>query len=294
MTLEVEATLFRERTRFQHLEIVETAVHGRMLLLDGIPQLSSADDFIYHECLVHPALLAHAAPRRVGIIGGGDGGALQAALRHACVEEVVLVEIDAKVLELSKRWFPEVHGGAFDDPRFELVLGDGRAFLADNPGRFDAILLDLTDATGPARMLYTQEFYAIVQRALRPGGVVGMQADSPFLEPEAFGSHVRTTASVFEYARPYAAHIPSFWTRCAFALLSDLADPQALDAPAWAARLEQRGVEALDYLTPELLAGLWALPRCDQRLIAASDTISTDAAPFEIGVHSVPQSVSSA
>jgi spermidine synthase len=284
MTIELQVLeeIASKNTGYQFAEVLDTENFGRVLMLDGIIQLGFSDEYIYHECLVHPPMLMQPEARSVAIVGGGDGGALEEVLKHKQLERAVLVDLDEAVIQLSREHLSEMSKGAFDDPRSDLVLSDGRAYLDQRPGTFDVLLLDLTDATGPSRSLYTREFYNTAAASLKPGGVVGLQCDSPVVAPEAFGTILRTAREVFPVVRPYLAFIPSFGVLCGFAVLSRDSDPAAVAAATWRRRMEQLKPNDLRYLTPEVLSALWALPGTYRRVIDEGDSISTDSDPFEI------------
>lgn len=161
------------RTEFQTFEIFENRLWGRMLILDGRLQSAEVDEFIYHEALVQPAMLVHPDPRRVLVLGGGEGAALREVLRHPGVTRAVMVDIDGELVGLCKERLPTFHAGAFDDPRTELVFADGRGWLAAQPdGALDVIIIDLPEplAGGPALTLFTREMYELARSKLTPGG----------------------------------------------------------------------------------------------------------------------------
>ncbi|TPW18578.1 MAG: spermidine synthase, partial [Elusimicrobia bacterium] len=186
--------LFAGRSKFQAVEIVETAGHGRMLFNDGMAMLSERDEFIYHEMIAHVPLFTHPRPRRALVIGGGDGGTVREALRHRSVERCVLVEIDGLVVDACRRFLPST-ASALSDPRVEVRLEDGAAFVRRTRERFDVVIVDSTEPVGPAAPLFGRSFYAAVRRLLAPGGIVVSQGGSPFYEPA-------TIESLFKVLRP--------------------------------------------------------------------------------------------
>ncbi len=173
----VTRRLHEEQTPYQYLEIYESPLFGRMLVLDGAVQTTEGDEFIYHEMLAHPALCAHPAPRRVLIIGGGDGGALEEALKHP-LEQATLVEIDEAVVRASRTYLSTIAGAAFDDARVSVRIGDGIAFVGETTERFDVVLVDSTDPQGPAVGLFSPAFYAQIARRLTPQGLLVVQSGS--------------------------------------------------------------------------------------------------------------------
>ncbi|MEW5705045.1 MAG: polyamine aminopropyltransferase [Pseudomonadota bacterium] len=187
--LKVAEILHREKTDYQDLVIFENPQFGRVLALDGNVQTTEADEFFYHEMLVHPAIFAHGEVKKALIIGGGDGGALREALKHP-IEKATLIEIDSSVVELSKKYLPAISGHAFKDPRTELIIQDGTKFVAETDERFDVILVDSTDPIGPATVLFQKEFYTNCKRCLTERGILIAQNGVPFLQPEeARGAH---------------------------------------------------------------------------------------------------------
>lgn len=180
-SLRVRALLHEERSAFQHIAIYDTETFGRLMVIDGCTMVAGRDNFIYHEMLVHPALYIHPHPRRVAIIGGGDCGTLREVLRHAEVEEAIQVEIDERVTRLAERFFPELTA-ANGDPRARLLFEDGIAWMRAAPAAsLDVVIVDSTDPVGPAEGLFNEAFYKECRRALRPGGLIVQQSESPLL-----------------------------------------------------------------------------------------------------------------
>ena len=180
--LRADRVLFDSQTELQNLIIFETPDFGRVMMLDGVVQLSTKDEFVYHEMMSHVPLFAHGRARKALIIGGGDGGVLRESLKHPELEAVTLCEIDRGVIDLCREYFPEVSAGAYDDPRTRIVIADGTKFVAETDERFDVIMVDSTDPIGPGAVLFTREFYADCRRALAGGGVLVTQNGIPFLQ----------------------------------------------------------------------------------------------------------------
>lgn len=210
------------KSQYQDVQIVETVPYGTMLLLDGKMQSSEADEWAYHETLVHIAMLQHPNPKSVFIMGGGEGATAREVLRHKSVEKVVMVDIDEVVCKMCGDHIPE-NGRAFRDPRLTLVHDDAGPQLENWPGTFDVIISDLADPVygGPCYHLYTQEFYQSVVRAkLNPGGIFIAQAGPAGMlsHDEVFTSIYKTISSVFPTVLPYHAHFPSFCDEWGFHL----------------------------------------------------------------------------
>jgi spermidine synthase len=183
----IEKKIFSGKSKFQKIEIFENEEYGRILVLDGEVQLSTKFEYIYHEMLVHPAILYHKNPKKVLIVGGGDGGCLREVVKHP-VKEIYLVDIDKKVIEVSKKYLPSVSAGAFKDKRVKIFNEDAFKFLEKYPNFFDVIIDDLTDPKGPSLPLWGERFYQKIFRALKRGGIVSMQAG--YLR-EKFSSRLR-------------------------------------------------------------------------------------------------------
>ena len=193
-SFKLKKRLFKGKSPFQTVEVVETAGHGKLLLIDGMTMVSERDEFVYHEMIAHPALFLHPRPRRVLVIGGGDGGTVREVLRHKSVEACVLVEIDGMVVEASRKYIPQT-AGALSDERTRVLIEDGVKFVAETDERFDVVIVDSTEPFGPAKELFGPSFYKNVKRILTEDGVVVSQAGSPFYE-------ITTIKNLFKITRP--------------------------------------------------------------------------------------------
>ena len=287
---EVTATLLEARTRYQEIGIYDTVSNGRALFLDGKIQSAEYDEFIYHEALVHPALLCHPKPRSVMIAGGGEGATLREVLRHPSVERVVMVDLDAEVVAAARQHLPQWHAGAFDDPRTELRHEDARAYL-ESSEPFDAIIVDVTDplAGGPSYRIFTREFYELAYRRLAPGGAIGIQAESAdVIVLEGHLAILQTVASVFPVARAYHDHVPSFAEAWGFVVgvKPDVAgvavDPAALTAGEIDALVHARGLTGLRYYDGQAHLRLFSRPKYEREAEARARRIITDDNPLVI------------
>ena len=281
---EVEEIEAYGRTRYQEYMVARLAGIGRALIIDGKVQSSLHDEHWYHEALVHPVLLAHPCPRRVLIVGGGEGATAREVLKHRCVEEVVMVDIDGELVETAKRLLGDWHQGSFEDPRLRLVIGDGRRYVEQHPGEFDAVILDIVDPMegGPAALLYTREFYEAVKRSLRgPEGVAVTQATSPTLTPEVYATIYKTMASVFRIARPYATYVRSYNGLWGFVAASDATDP-AMPAQEVERRINERINGSLRFYDPETHTWLFTLPRPIREALREKGRIATDKEPIAV------------
>ncbi len=207
--LQISKILFETRTEFQHLMIFENSRFGRVMALDGVVQTTERDEFCYHEMLAHVPILAHGAAKRVAIIGGGDGGALEEVLKHD-VERAVMVEIDAGVVEICRKYLPSISGAAFDDPRHELIIANGIQFMKETDETFDVIMVDSTDPDGPSVPLFSQAFYADCRDRLSEHGILVTQSGVTFMqEHEARDTHARMSP-LFADATLYLTQVPTY------------------------------------------------------------------------------------
>lgn len=268
--LRTTQTLAEARSPMQHIEIVQTPLFGRAMRIDGCFMTSEGDEFFYHEPMIHLPAITHGQVRQSLVIGGGDGGAAHNLLRYPGMERVVLAELDREVISMAQEWLPAVHRGAFDDPRLDVRLGDGRAFVEGCQAQFDQIVLDLTDPFGPAVALYTRDFYRACQRALKPGGVLSLHVQSPIHRGEVMARIVASLQSVFGVVRPYLQYVPLYGTLWAMAMASDVHDPLALSAVEVDARLKQNGLQDLKLYSGITHQALLALPPFVQTLLATS------------------------
>jgi spermidine synthase len=258
--------LYDSETDHQRIRVFENATYGRVLTLDDVVQTTEGDEFIYHEMLAHVPILAHGAARRVLIIGGGDGGMAREVLRHRSVEHVTMVEIDAGVVEFSRRYLPSLSAGAFDDPRLDLVIGDGAEFVRRAGPGYDVIISDSTDPIGPGEVLFTDTFYAHAKARLNPGGILVTQNGVPFQQPEELRRSLAAFGALFSDAWCYLATVPTYaGGPMAFGWASDGA---ARDVPVetLAARFAAAGFETR-YYTPEVHKAAFALPVYVARLL---------------------------
>lgn len=279
-------TIVEAQTKFQHVEILETASYGKVLVLDGRIQSSQGDEFIYHEALVHPGLLlVDAPPTSALVIGGGEGATVREILRYPSVRRVVMVDIDAEVVELCKRHLPEMHQGAFDDPRTEFRAEDARGYLERTAERFDLIVVDLVEPLeeGPACLLFTREFYGLVRDRLTAGGAMTMQAGMTKVgELDFFTSIHRTLREVFPVVAGYQSFISCFGTPWGFIVASRKNDPCAQSASDVDRRIADGVKGTLAYWDGQTHQHAFNLPRFIRRAIDAQTRVVTDAHPLII------------
>lgn len=260
ITAQIKETLVREKTEYQDLAIIDTLEFGRMLVLDGMVMTTIRDEFVYHEMIAHPALVTHPNPKRVLVVGGGDGGVIREILKHPQVEEAVLVEIDGKVIEYSKKFLPEI-AGKLDDPRVQVIVGDGYKHIHDNKNQYDVIIVDSTEPVGPAVQLFEKGFYQGIYDALKEDGIFVAQTDNPWFKGELTAKVFRDVKEIFPIVHVYQANVPTYpsglWT---FTLGSKVHDPLNVDANA-IPEFESR------YYSPRLHHAAFSLPRFVEQLL---------------------------
>ena len=271
----IKGVVFSGRSKYQTVEVIENGCFGRCLVLDGKTQSSQADEFIYHESLVHPIMLAHPRPESVCIAGGGEGATAREALRHNTVKRAVMIDLDQEVVDLCREYLPGHHQGAFDDPRLDLQFNDASVYLQETPETFDVILLDLPDPMegGPAYLLYTQDFYTMLKGKLNPGGMLVTQSGpaSVINYTEVFTAINRTLRDIFPLVTPYSVHMQSFGETWGFNIASLGANPGQLSADDVDQRLAERGIAPLDFYDGAIHGALFALPPYIRAALAAEE-----------------------
>lgn len=260
--------LLAEQSAHQMIEVFETPQFGKLLRLDGANMTSERDEFFYHEALVHPAASTHPAPHSALIIGGGDGGAAEELLKHPSMERVLMVELDAAVSRIARRHLGEIHRGAYDDPRLEVLNTDGEAYVRSSAESFDLVLLDLTDPDTPAGQLYQPDFFEKLRKRLAPGGVLSMHIGSPVYHPQRFVRLVNDLRQVFRCVRPYSLYVPVYGTQWGMAVASDGPDPLTLSPAHADQRIAERKIRDLNYYNGGIHGALFALPNYIRKLLA--------------------------
>nr|WP_320114855.1 polyamine aminopropyltransferase [uncultured Desulfuromonas sp.] len=211
ITMKVTETLFSGKSEFQQLDIVQTLEYGKMMLLDGLVMVTERDEFVYHDMIAHPALFTHPDPKKVLVIGGGDGGSIREIMKHPGVEQAILCEIDGLVIEKSIELLPsmacDIDGS---NPRVKLHVDDGLAYIRDHQNEFDVILVDSTDPIGPAVGLFEEDFYRLVHGALKEDGIMVAQSESPFYHADIQKAMYGNLRNVFPIVEMYQAFIPTY------------------------------------------------------------------------------------
>jgi len=209
-TFAITRMIHQEKTDFWDIAIFENPIFGRVLAIDGTIQTTEKDEAIYHEMLVHPALLYHDSPASILIIGGGDGGVLREVLRHDTVKTAVLVEIDRRVIDLTKEHMPSLSNGAFDDPRTQIVIQNASQYVKETSQKFDVILCDSCDPIGAGEALFTKEFYGHCKARLNEKGIFINQAGVPFMQKDSIESIFKNRKGHFKVATYYVMPVPTY------------------------------------------------------------------------------------
>ena len=260
-TFSVDKCYFEHKTDHQYLVIFENALFGRVMALDGIIQTTEADEFIYHEMLVHVPLLAHGAVKDVLIVGGGDGGILREVCKHKTVERITQVEIDQQVIDMCKQYLPNHSAGAFDDPRVDIIIDDGAHYVNTTGQRFDVIISDSTDPIGPGDVLFTEDFYAACKKCLKPGGILVAQNGVAYMQLDEVVTTDRRLQPHFKDHSFYSAAIPTYiGGLMTFAWATDNPDLRKQSMEVLEQRFRQAGL-ATRYYTPAIHQASFALPR---------------------------------
>lgn len=268
VALEASQVLHEVKTEHQHLVIFRNETWGTVLMLDGVCQLTTSDEFVYHEMMAHVPLMALDKPARVLVVGGGDGGVLREVLKHGCIEKATMVEIDRTVIDTAIKHYPEIPQDAFDDPRAEVVIADGLEYVANTDEKFDAIIVDSSEPIGPSAVLHTREFFADCKRALAKGGVLVTQNGLPFLFPDHLAGTTRVFASLFKRVAPYMCTQPCYFGGpFALNLATDEKSVLALEEKVLTKRARKRGVGELKYWTPAVHNAAFALPAYAQTVV---------------------------
>lgn len=250
----VKELLHQEKTPFQELVIADLEDWGKTLILDGAVQVTEKDEFVYHEMLTHVAMFSHPDPRRVLVIGGGDGGTAREVLKHPEVERLDMVEIDARVVENSRKYLPTI-SCALEDPRLNMYFEDGIKFVKEAEKQYDVVLVDSSDPVGPAIALYGKPFYQDVYEVLSKEGMIAVQSESPLFYQDIFQTIYSNLNSIFPLVKVYLAAVPTYvsgpWS---FTIGSKKIDPVQIDS-------DRPDVDGLEYYNEDVHTSAFALPQ---------------------------------
>jgi spermidine synthase len=262
MTYEVKRVIYELQTKHQHLVLFEHPFFGKMLMLDGATQVTTADEFVYHEMMSHVPILAHGHAKEVLIVGGGDCGVAEEVLKHKSVKRLTQVEIDASVVEFAKRHFPEFTEPVFADKRFDLVIADGMKYVAETDRRFDVVIVDSTDPQGPGKVLFSQKFYAACRRCMTKGAVMVTQRGVPMFQADELTEAVVHFRKLFADGYCYVAAVPTYvGGHLAMGWATDNVKLRHASVKTIAGRYDRAGRFPTRYWTPEVHVAAFALPR---------------------------------
>ncbi len=278
----IKKTYFSGETSFQKVDILEVSVLGKTLFLDSKIQSAEIDEFVYHEALVHPAMMAHSHPKKVLIIGGGEGATLREVLKHNSVQKATMVDIDEELVKLCAKYMPKWSNGAFENPRTELIFEDARQFVERTIEKYDVIISDLTEPLeeGPSVYLFTREFYKKLFNILNKEGVLVVQSGStdPYYH-RFFSSIYKTLENVFPLVRPYWTFVFSFNLPWGFNLAFKKEENLKIDSKEFRKRIDQKKFGRLRFYHSNLNKGLFTLPLYLEEALSEG-TILTDSKPF--------------
>lgn len=271
--------LQEQQTPYQKLELLQTPQFGKVLRLDDRFMTSEGEEFFYHEALIHPAALAHAAPRKALILGGGDGGAAKELLKHPSMERVVVAELDEAVVQTAREHLQAVHKGALNDARVDVQIGDGMALIDQTDELFDLLLMDLTDPDTPASDLYSDQAFTRMKRVLAPGGALVLHLGSPVFHGAQVSELQARLRQQFAVVRCYGLYIPLYGAYWGLAVASDTLDAAAPSNLQLRERMMQRGLRDLRYYNADVHAALFALPNYYRQLLAGPVEAKTPEPP---------------
>lgn len=260
LTARIKETLYMGKSDFQDVAVVDTYEFGRMLVLDGVFQTCIFDEYIYHEMIAHIPLFLHPEPKHVLVIGGGDGGSIREVVKHSSVERAEMVEIDGMVVDVSKKYLPEISSALVNNhPKLQLKIGDGIAHMAKAENQYDVIIVDCSDPIGPGEGLFTYAFYKDVYKALKPDGLFVQQTESPFYHQSLLKRLRKDIESLFPVTRTYLAHIPLYpgGTHC-FTIGSKQYDPLTAETrtPQFATRYYNKDIQKSCFVLPNFVQEL--------------------------------------
>jgi spermidine synthase len=264
MSLEVTKVLDHHRSEFQDVLVFESATFGNVLVLDGVIQVTDRDEFAYQEMIAHIPLFAHPDPKKVLVIGGGDGGVLREIAKHQNVQEIVLCEIDGDVVDVSKKYFPKLAVG-YDDPRVTIHIMDGFQFLKEHQGVYDVIITDSSDPVGPASVLFDTPFYDAMYKSLRDGGIICTQGECMWLHLDLIRPLIQKISSKYTSVEYAYTTIPTYPSgQIGFIV----ATKGKSDGCKTAARIPDDAMqETLRYYSNELHGAAFVLPAFARRAI---------------------------
>ena len=280
----IDEIIYSGKTKYQLVDIVKTRDYGLALILDGLLQSAEIDEYVYHESLVHPVMISHPNPKKVLIVGGGEGATAREVERYDMVEEIEMVDLDGELIELVKKYLPWSREG-FNDPRLKLTIMEGREYLSKQPdGKYDIIIMDATDPTefSPAIKLYTREFYQLAFKKLKDDGILVTQSSSPAHTLKLTLSILKTIESIFPKSCLYSVYVKSFASIWSFSVGSKGPQPSSLTPEEVDRRLGERNVTGLRFYSGEIHRALFSLTEALLRNWKTEPQILTDEKPLTL------------
>jgi len=260
-SLQIDRVLFKGRSKFQNILIFENPLFDKVLVIDDIIQLTSATEAPYHEMMVHVPLIHHGNPKRVLIIGGGDGGVLREVVRYPMIEKIVQVELDEQVVELCKKYIPSISQGAYDDKRVHLVIKNAVDFVRETDERFDIIICDSTDyERDPSEILFGTNFFQDCKKILKSDGIFVNQNGTPFVQKDQFVLIHQRLKSCFKDASYFLSSVPLFGDYTAFSWATDCLEYKNLPQEEIEKRWKALNFKEAKYYTPKMDCAAFALP----------------------------------
>jgi spermidine synthase len=287
----IKGTIFQTKSEIQEISIIETHNYGKCLVLDNEFQSAERDEFIYHEALVQPALTIHPNPERVAIIGGGEGASLREVLRHKTVKKAVMIDIDGTVIDCAKQFLTSFHEDAFNDPRVEVQIADGRKYLENTSETFDTIIIDITVPLegGPSYLLFTKEFYTTVMDRLTENGTLCVQADTTsIIALLSYTSINNTLAQLFTGVYPYAAFVPTYAMLWGFSLATKGLNPHDLSKEEVDKRISARISGELKFYDGITHQALFNIPKYLRKAIKDQTWVNYDNKPLKVRYPGMP------
>lgn len=262
LSIEIQKTLFSKKSRYQQIEVYETRHHGRMLVLDGIIQLTDFDEFAYQEMLAHTPLFAHPCPEKVLVVGGGDGGILREIAKHESIKAVDICEIDEEVVDASKRYLPSMSCG-FEDPRVTLYIEDGNEFVRQRQKAYDVIIVDSSDPIGPGEVLFDHPFYENCRQALKQNGLIAIQGESFFLHPDKVSKMMRLVKQLFKI-HAYSNFLTPTFTGGHIGICLGSTGPEVIRPSR---KIPENVQDSLKYYNAQVHTASFVLPQFAEKLI---------------------------
>lgn len=253
--------IFEKKSKYQTIEIFENKKFGKILRLDKSFQMSEKYEYMYHEPLVHIPLITHPNPKKVLIIGGGDGGSLKQTLKHNTIKKVDMIEIDKEVVEVSKKYFKKMNENSFYNKKANLIITDGIKYLKKTKDKYDIIILDLTDPGNISLFLYTNKFYNLVKSKLNYGGIVCLHTETPYMIDEVHIRIIKTLMKSFKIVRPFYNYVTTYGTIMGFACCSDKYDAKKMSEKEVEKRLKKRNINKLKMLNGETFLSMLIVPK---------------------------------